>query len=73
MTQSRGASLAESVVNVAVGYALAVATQAVVFPMFGLDASPAQHIGIAAIFTAISLARSYSIRRLFNSWRRTNG
>ena len=73
MSQSRRASLAESVANVAVGYALAVATQAVVFPMFGLAASPAQHLSIAAIFTAISLARSYCIRRLFNSWRRTNG
>lgn len=70
MSQSRRASLAESVANVAIGYGLAVATQATVFPLFGLGASPAQHMGIAAIFTAVSLARSYCIRRAFNRWRR---
>ena len=39
MTQSRRMSLVEAVTNVAVGYALAVVTQIVVFPWFGVQAS----------------------------------
>ena len=37
MRQSRLMSLAEAVANVAVGYAMAVLTQMLVFPLFGLD------------------------------------
>lgn len=62
---TRRLDMAESVSNVAVGYALAVATQVVAFPLFGLQANPAEHLGIAAIFTAVSLARSYVLRRVF--------
>lgn len=68
MSQSRRASLTEAVANVAIGYLLAVATQTVVLPWFGFHATAGQHFAIAAIFTAISLARSYAVRRLFNGW-----
>jgi hypothetical protein len=37
MSQSRHMSLIEAVTNVVVGYVLAVATQIVVFPWFGLQ------------------------------------
>ena len=40
MTQSRRMSLIEAVTNVAVGYVLAVTTQIVVFPWFGLHPEP---------------------------------
>lgn len=40
--------------------------QAAVFPLFGLHASAGQHLAIGAIFTVVSLARSYALRRLFN-------
>lgn len=66
MSQSRRLSLAESAANVAIGYGLAIITQMLVFPMFGINAAPAEHAGIAAIFTAISIARSYLVRRAFN-------
>ena len=36
MQQSRLMSLAESVTNVVIGYVLAIATQIVVFPWFGI-------------------------------------
>ena len=39
MTQSRRLSLIEAITNVAVGYVLAVVTQMLVFPWFGLHAS----------------------------------
>lgn len=66
MNQTKLASAAESVANVVVGYAVAMLTQALVFPLFGFYASTGQHAGIALIFTVVSLVRSYALRRLFN-------
>jgi hypothetical protein len=65
MSQSRRMSLFEAVTNVTVGYVLAVATQVVVFPWFGLHASLGDNLGIGAVFTSISLLRGYALRRLF--------
>ena len=48
MTQSRRMSLIEAVTNVAVGYALAVATQIVVFPWFGLHPSLGENLALGA-------------------------
>lgn len=64
--QTKTQSAIESVSNVAVGYGVAVLTQTLVFPLFDLHASTAEHAGIAAIFTAVSLVRSYLLRRVFN-------
>ena len=68
MIQSRCMSLVEAVANVAVGYALALATQIVVFPWFGLHPSLGENLAIGAIFMGISLLRSYTLRRLFERW-----
>lgn len=65
MMQSRLGSLAEAVANVAIGYVIAVATQVAVFPLFDSDATVAEAFSIAAIFTAVSIARSDAVRRLF--------
>lgn len=66
MSQSRAHSALESVASVAVGYGVAIATQAAVFPLFGLHATAGQHMTIGAIFTVVSLLRSYALRRVFN-------
>jgi hypothetical protein len=67
MTQSRRMSLIEAITNVAVGYALAVATQIVVFPWFGLHPSLGENLAIGSVFTGISLIRGYVLRRLFQA------
>ena len=67
--QSRRQSLIEAITNVVVGYALAVLTQIVVFPWFGLQVAPNDNLAIGAIFVIISLLRSYALRRLFERWR----
>lgn len=67
--QSRRRSLIEAITNVVVGYALAVLTQVVVFPWFGLEVSLSENLAIGALFVAISLVRSYALRRLFERWR----
>jgi len=60
-------SLIEALANVLIGYGVAVATQAVVFPLFGLHATLDQNLAIGLIFTVVSLVRSYVLRRVFNS------
>ena len=67
MTQSRRMSLVEAITNVALGYALAVATQIIVFPWFGLHPSLRENIALGGIFVGISLLRSYALRRLFEA------
>ena len=66
-------SLLEATANVAVGYGLAVLTQQLVFPLFGLETAIAQNLWISGIFTAVSLARSYLLRRLFEGFRAAGG
>ena len=68
--QSRRQSLIEAITNVVVGYALAVATQMVVFPMFDLNPSLGDNLALGLVFTAISLIRGYALRRLFTRFER---
>jgi hypothetical protein len=69
MSQSRRGSLIEAVVNVLVGYWVAIATQLAVFPLFGLHASMHDNLAIGGIFTVVSLVRSYVLRRCFNAFK----
>ena len=62
-------SLVEAATNVAVGYGFAVLSQLVVFPWFGLPARVSDALAIGAIFTAVSIARSYALRRVFEAIR----
>ena len=70
MTQSRRMSFIEAVTNTAVGYLLAVAVQLVAFPLFGLEVGLSENLAIAVLFTAVSIARSYTLRRVFVRPRR---
>lgn len=67
--QSRGASFAEALTNVAVGFAFAFVVQIAVFPMFGISISASDNVLIAVIFTAVSIARSFTLRRIFEAVR----
>ena len=69
MKQSRLMSLAESLANVLVGYGVAVLTQLVVFPLFGLVVTVTENLLIGLIFTAVSIVRSYVLRRSFEGLR----
>ena len=69
MKQSRRMSLVESIANVIVGYGIAVGTQVVVFPLFGIHASLSDNLTIGAIFTLVSIIRSYALRRAFEHFR----
>ncbi len=69
MKQSRAMSLAEAVANVIVGYGIAVVTQILIFPVFGLHTTLAQNLKMGAVFTVVSIARSYVLRRVFEAIR----
>lgn len=67
MKQSRAMSFAESAINIAVGLGVAMIANAVILPALGFPISLAQNAIIAAFMTAVSLVRSYALRRLFEA------
>ena len=67
MSQTRAMSAAESAANVAIGYGVAVCSQIAILPLFGVHLPLADNLLIGVYFTAISLARSYVVRRAFNA------
>lgn len=69
LKQSRIMSLVEATTNVVVGYVVALLTQFAVFPLFGLAVSLSDNLVIGAVFTAVSLLRSFALRRLFEALR----
>jgi len=64
--QTKTHSLIESLTNVSIGYVVALLSQIVVFPMFGIYVPLSDNLLIGAWFTAISIIRSYVVRRYFN-------
>ena len=72
MKQSRLMSLVESVANVIVGYGVAVATQILIFPIFGLHTTLVQNLQMGLIFTGVSIVRSFILRRMFEAIRVRN-
>lgn len=64
--QTRLWSIIESCLNVAVGFAVALIAQIVIFPIYDMQVSIGTNLQIGAWFTAISIARSYFVRRAFN-------
>ena len=64
--QSKKNSLIESITNVVVGYCVALLSQIVIFPVFGIHATIKDNLMIGLFFTVVSIARSYVLRRIFN-------
>ena len=67
--QTRRMSLIEAITNVAVGFLVALLTQLIVFPLFGLRVSLGNNLAIGGLFTVASVARSYALRRVFEAIR----
>lgn len=64
--QSKTQSLKETVISTFIGLAVSLITQIVIFPLYGLEVSLNQNIQITIIFTIVSIARGYLVRRYFN-------
>lgn len=64
--QTKLGSFTEAWANVVVGFAINFCANLLVLPHFGFAVTMAQAFGIGLVFTAISLVRSYVLRRWFN-------
>lgn len=67
--QSLAWSATEAIANTALGYLISLAATAIILPLFGYAVTGTDAAGISAAFTAISLARTFALRRLFNRIR----
>ncbi len=68
--QTRLMSLVETLTNIAVGLVISLISQLVIFGAYGIELSFHQNVEIVLWFTAISIVRSYVIRRVFNRFVR---
>jgi len=67
-SQTKAYSFIESIFNVLVGLGINVGLQTIVFPWFGIYIPFSDNLKIAGIFTVVSIARSFLLRRGFNWW-----
>ena len=67
MNQTRLSAFIEALLNTVIGYIVALASQLLIFPMFGIYVSLETNLLLGAWFTMISIIRSYVIRRWFNA------
>lgn len=67
MTQTRLGSLIEAIINVVIGFSINFAANMLIFPLFGFHITPGANLALGLIYTVISVARSYCVRRWFNA------
>ena len=67
MNQTRTGSLIEAAINILIGYFVALGSQLLIFPQYGVNLPLEANMLIGMWFTLISLVRSYLIRRWFNA------
>lgn len=66
--QSKIDSAVEQTLNLASGFVIALLLmQFVIGPLYGLEVTVGDNIGITVIFTVVSFVRGYVWRRLFNN------
>jgi hypothetical protein len=65
-------SLIEAVANVVLGFVVALLTQIIVFPLFGLEIGLGENLALGGLFTTASITRSYILRRVFEAIRVRN-
>lgn len=69
MSQTRLGSFVEAWINIFVGIGIAYTANILVLPAIGVAINHRQNITITLIMTALSLVRSYALRRVFNKLR----
>ena len=65
--QTKKWSMIETLVSVGIGWLIGVILNMLVLPLFDYDVSLTDGVLISIIFTAVSVVRSYVVRRFFNS------
>lgn len=69
--QSKFMSLVESIGNIVIGFGINFVANMTVLPFFGFNVHMHEAFLIGLVFTAISIARSFCLRRVFE-WVRVN-
>ena len=67
MNQTRLGSLIEAGVNILIGYWINFLGNWLILPLFGFNVTFVQNLQIGLLFTVISVARQYAVRRWFNA------
>lgn len=67
MSQTKLGSIVEAWANIAVGFTINFAANMLILPLFGFTTlTLSRNFEIGLLYTLISLARSYILRRYFN-------
>lgn len=66
MSQTKWGSFVEACANIVIGFTINWSANLLIFPLFGFNVTGGQAFKIGLWFTAISLVRSYILRRVFN-------
>lgn len=67
MNQTRLGSFIEAVINVAIGFGINFGANLLILPLIGFQITVGQNLFIGVLYTLISVARSYIVRRWFNA------
>ena len=67
MTQTRLGSFIEACINVLIGFWINFFANLVILPLIGFHISVGQNLFIGVLYTLVSVARSYAVRRWFNA------
>lgn len=68
--QSKKFSLIESITNTITGLVVSFLIQLIIYPVMGIPVKLEQNIIITLVFTIVSIARSYILRRIFNKFKK---
>jgi hypothetical protein len=66
MSQTRKGSLSETVLNILIGYIIAILTQLTIFPLYEINITLYDNLWIGVWFSVASFIRGYLLRRWFN-------
>jgi hypothetical protein len=69
MSQTIKGSTIETIANTAVGFAINYIANLCIFPLFGMHISMGNNFLMGLIYTLISIARGFALRRIFNNIR----
>lgn len=64
--QTKKQSIKEALTNTGIGMIIAFITNSIVLPLFGMPYEFGKFTLITIVYTLISVARNYVIRRMFN-------
>ena len=67
MNQTKLGSLIEACINVLIGFTINFFANILILPLIGFHITIGQNLFIGVLYTLVSVARSYVIRRWFNA------